>query len=195
MFFNEGWVEYEDRQNYLLEADVGVSTHFDHVETEFSFRTRILDYLWAGLPVVATGGDSFADLIEDRGLGVTVPPEDVDALEAALYQCSERPTPCASCRTGGGRVAPTSTAGPRCSSRWSSSAGTRDARPTSCPRRWPRWSGSRCSQVTRPLRMVHLREDLRTIGDHVRKGEVGLMVRKATGRATRVMKRSWSKQQ
>ncbi len=73
VFFNEGWVEYEDRQNYLLESDVGVSTHLDHVETEFSFRTRILDYLWAGLPVVATGGDSFAELIDERGVGRTVP--------------------------------------------------------------------------------------------------------------------------
>ncbi|HEX2118535.1 MAG TPA: glycosyltransferase, partial [Acidimicrobiales bacterium] len=52
VFFNEGWVAYEDRQNYLLEADIGVSTHLHHVETAFSFRTRILDYLWAGLPIV-----------------------------------------------------------------------------------------------------------------------------------------------
>jgi hypothetical protein len=36
-----------------------VSTHYEHVETTFAFRTRILDYLWAGLPVVATGGDAF----------------------------------------------------------------------------------------------------------------------------------------
>jgi glycosyltransferase involved in cell wall biosynthesis len=85
VFFNEGWVEYEDRQNYLLEADIGVSTHLDHIETEFSFRTRILDYLWASLPVVATAGDSFGDLIERDGFGLTVPPGDSDALEAALF--------------------------------------------------------------------------------------------------------------
>lgn len=85
-FFNEGWVEYEDRQNYLLESDVGVSTHLDHVETQFSFRTRILDYFWAGLPVVATGGDLLAEIIERAGVGLTVPPEDVDALEDALYR-------------------------------------------------------------------------------------------------------------
>ena len=54
VFFNEQWVAYDDRQNYLLDADIGVSTHFHHVETEFSFRTRILDYLWAGLPFVTT---------------------------------------------------------------------------------------------------------------------------------------------
>ncbi len=86
VFFNEDWVEYDDRQNYLLESDVGVSTHLDHVETRFSFRTRILDYLWAGLPVVATDGDALAELIDDRGLGITVPAGDVDALEQALFR-------------------------------------------------------------------------------------------------------------
>ena len=86
VFFNEDWVPYADRADYLLDADVGVSCHFPHVETEFAFRTRILDYLWAGLPIVATVGDSFAELIEARGLGRTVPPEDVDALARALEQ-------------------------------------------------------------------------------------------------------------
>ena len=89
VFFNEGWVDYDDRHNYLLEADAGVSTHFVHVETEFSFRTRILDYLWAGLPIVATEGDGFADLVRDRGLGLAVPPGDAralaDAIRSVLY--------------------------------------------------------------------------------------------------------------
>ncbi|MFM9876673.1 MAG: glycosyltransferase [Rhodoglobus sp.] len=84
VFFNEDWVQYVDRGDYLSEADAGVSTHFSHVETEFSFRTRILDYLWASLPMVVTQGDGFAELIEREGLGVVVPPEDVDALAAAL---------------------------------------------------------------------------------------------------------------
>jgi GT2 family glycosyltransferase/glycosyltransferase involved in cell wall biosynthesis len=86
VFFNEGWVEYAQRQDYLLESDVGVSTHLEHIETEFSFRTRILDYLWASLPVVATSGDSLAELIETRDLGLTVTAGDVDGLEAALHR-------------------------------------------------------------------------------------------------------------
>ena len=86
VFFNEGWVPYEDRQNHLLDADVGVTTHLDHVETEFSFRTRVLDYFWTSLPVVTTAGDPLAALVESRGLGLTVPAEDVDALEEALHR-------------------------------------------------------------------------------------------------------------
>jgi glycosyltransferase involved in cell wall biosynthesis len=84
VFFNETWVPYEERADYLLDADVGVSCHFPQVETEFSFRTRILDYLWAGLPIVCTDGDAFADLVDQEGLGRVVPPQDVDALTQAL---------------------------------------------------------------------------------------------------------------
>ncbi|GAB3503175.1 glycosyltransferase [Amycolatopsis cihanbeyliensis] len=84
VFFNEHWVPYEERQNWLLDADCGVTTHFEHVETTFAFRTRVLDYLWAGLPIVTTDGDAMADLVRTERLGVVVPAEDVDALAEAL---------------------------------------------------------------------------------------------------------------
>ena len=35
----------------------------DHLEARYAHRTRVLDYLWAGLPVVATRGDALADLV------------------------------------------------------------------------------------------------------------------------------------
>ena len=86
VFFNEGWVPYDQRADYLLDADLGVSTHFQHVETAFSFRTRILDYLWASLPIVATDGDTFGSLIRAHNLGRVVPAQDVDALVGALEE-------------------------------------------------------------------------------------------------------------
>jgi GT2 family glycosyltransferase/glycosyltransferase involved in cell wall biosynthesis len=86
VFFNEGWVPYDQRADYLLDADLGVSTHFQHVETAFSFRTRILDYLWASLPIVATDGDTFGTLIREHGLGRVVPAQQVDALVGALEE-------------------------------------------------------------------------------------------------------------
>ncbi|ANN20499.1 glycosyl transferase [Amycolatopsis orientalis] len=84
VFFNQQWVPFEERQNWLLDANCGVTTHYEHVETTFAFRTRVLDYLWAGLPIVTTDGDSFADLVREERLGVVVPAEDVDALADAL---------------------------------------------------------------------------------------------------------------
>ena len=84
VFFIEHWVRYEDRGAYLLEADIGLSTHQDHAESTFAFRTRILDYLWAGLPVLCSSGDAFGDLAATRGFGIAVPPNDVQALADAL---------------------------------------------------------------------------------------------------------------
>jgi hypothetical protein len=82
--FNESWVDFDDRQNYLIEADAGVSTHHAHIETTYSFRTRILDYLWAGLPMVVTEGDHFGDLVRSEGLGIAVEAHDVDGLAEAI---------------------------------------------------------------------------------------------------------------
>ncbi len=84
VFFNHDWVPYTDRQNYLAEADIGVSSHFDSVETRFSFRTRVLDYLWAGLPVVSTEGDAMAELVASRGLGMVTRYGSVDDWVVAL---------------------------------------------------------------------------------------------------------------
>ncbi|MEO6941438.1 MAG: glycosyltransferase, partial [Terrimesophilobacter sp.] len=84
VFFNNSWVDYDDRQNYLMEADAGVSTHHSHIETTFSFRTRILDYLWAELPMVVTDGDHFAELVAGEKLGIVVPAGDVEKLAEAL---------------------------------------------------------------------------------------------------------------
>lgn len=81
--FNEGWVPYAERGAWLAEADLGVSAHLDHLEARFSFRTRILDYLWAGLPVVASSGDALGDMVAAQGLGRAVAPGDVDGFAAA----------------------------------------------------------------------------------------------------------------
>jgi GT2 family glycosyltransferase/glycosyltransferase involved in cell wall biosynthesis len=89
VFFLDSWINYDERSKFLLNANVGVSAHFDHVETQFSFRTRILDYFWTGLPVITTKGDTLADLIEENKAGLTVAVEDVDGWAKAINEIFE----------------------------------------------------------------------------------------------------------
>lgn len=91
VFFNEGWVPYHERQNYLLEADAAVSSHFDSIETRFSFRTRVLDYLWAGLPILTSDGDSMAELVRQERLGLVLPVRDVEAWQEAILKLRNEP--------------------------------------------------------------------------------------------------------
>ena len=91
IFFND-WVPYADRQNYLLEADVGVSLHLDHIETRFSFRTRLLDYLWTGLPIVSTEGDVMGETLAAQSLAFLVAPEDVAGVAQSILKVLDQPT-------------------------------------------------------------------------------------------------------
>jgi glycosyltransferase involved in cell wall biosynthesis len=90
VFFNEGWVPYERRAAYLLEADVGVSAHLDELEARFAYRTRLLDCIWAALPIVTTDGDSLAELVEHHGLGLVVSPEDIEGYAVAIGTLLDR---------------------------------------------------------------------------------------------------------
>lgn len=92
VFFLEQWVPYEERGAYLLEADVGVSTAFDHAETALAFRTRFLDYLWAGLPVLCTGGDALAEMARAREFGIVVDPSDVEGLAEGMRRLADDPS-------------------------------------------------------------------------------------------------------
>jgi len=84
VFFNEEWVPYDRRGDWVLEADVGVSTHTDHIEAHLAFRTRFLDFFWAGVPILCTAGDTLGDTVERRQMGISVPPSDPDAIVRAI---------------------------------------------------------------------------------------------------------------
>lgn len=183
VFFNEGWVAYDDRHNYLLDADIGVSTHLDHVETAFSARTRILDYVWAALPVVATDGDGFADLIERESLGITVPPGDVEALEDALFRLLDDEELGVMCRKNLAAV--------RVRFAWPE---VLDPLLRFCrfPRRAPdladpEMRSSLGGETVKPPMRGWQRGDIRVAVDHLRRGGIMLAARKVLARMARTI--------
>jgi glycosyltransferase involved in cell wall biosynthesis len=84
VFFNQAWINYSERSAYFFEADIGISIHLKHLETEYSFRTRILDYIKHELPIICTEGDYFADLVNKEGLGIVVPVGGKDEIKEAM---------------------------------------------------------------------------------------------------------------
>jgi len=78
------WVPYDERGAILDEADVGIVASPEIAEVRLSFRTRLLDHFWAGLPTVCTAGDVLASLVDEAGAGIAVTPGDDAAMAAAL---------------------------------------------------------------------------------------------------------------
>ncbi len=93
VFFNDRWVPYGERGDWLLEASCNLAMHREHLETRFAFRTRVLDCLWAGLPIVCTEGDELAARVESDGWGATAPAGDAAAAAAALERVLDRGRP------------------------------------------------------------------------------------------------------
>lgn len=73
--------EYVD---HLRDANAGVTAHPRTMEARYATRTRVLDYLAAGLPVACTRGDAMSEYVEANGFGAVAEPGDVDAFEGAL---------------------------------------------------------------------------------------------------------------
>jgi len=72
----ESWRPFERRFELPLAADLAVVTHSPGLETDLSLRTRMVDLLWLGLPVVATAGGSMSRFVDAVGAGRTVAPGD-----------------------------------------------------------------------------------------------------------------------
>jgi len=78
------WVPAERRFDLLRDVDVLCSPHRPSLETRLSLRTRFLDALAAGCPVVLTEGGAVPRLVRQHAAGWVVPPTDAVALADAL---------------------------------------------------------------------------------------------------------------
>ena len=85
VFFTD-WRPYDERANWYLESDLAVTTHKPSLETELSHRTRVVDFLWGGLPVITTRGDAVGEMCRSRGCGSTVPPGEPGPLAEEIVR-------------------------------------------------------------------------------------------------------------
>lgn len=78
------WVPVERRYDLLRDVDLLVATHRPSLETRLSLRTRFLDALAVGCPVIATEGGGMSRLLQEYGAGAVVPPGDSAAVGEAI---------------------------------------------------------------------------------------------------------------
>ena len=86
VFFITDRIPYSDIGGFYLDANAAVSTYPDTLETRFCLGSRILDFVWAGLPMVVSGCDLQREFVEGQGLGIVVRPGDARALADAICQ-------------------------------------------------------------------------------------------------------------
>jgi glycosyltransferase involved in cell wall biosynthesis len=80
------WVPAERRYDLLRDVDLLVAPHRPSLETRLSLRTRFLDALAAGCPVITSEGGTMSRLLREHRAGWVVPPGDAEALAGALRE-------------------------------------------------------------------------------------------------------------
>jgi glycosyltransferase involved in cell wall biosynthesis len=80
------WVPAERRYDLLAEVDVLAASHRRDFETRLSLRTRFLDALAVGCPVLTSEGGAIARLLAADDAGWVVPEGDEVAIGRALHE-------------------------------------------------------------------------------------------------------------
>jgi glycosyltransferase involved in cell wall biosynthesis len=80
----ERWVPYAERHRILNRSTLVTVLHRSSDEAALSFRTRALDGVWAGVPLLLSEGGEVARLAREHGWGAVIPPGDVAAVAAAM---------------------------------------------------------------------------------------------------------------
>lgn len=78
-----GWVSREELLKVYSVAGAATYTDIQSPETFLGARTRVLDWISRGIPVVCTEGAEISDDISRHGMGVVVPSGDCEALASA----------------------------------------------------------------------------------------------------------------
>lgn len=87
----EPWVPYETRSSFFDRFAVALLTFPQSLETDLSMRTRVYDYLWAGLPIVSSSAPGTDEILRSYDAG-TVVEGSADDLASALVSILRKPT-------------------------------------------------------------------------------------------------------
>lgn len=91
VLFLDEWIPYEQRYDYLREADIGLTLHRHAEEAQLAARARYMDYLSAALPCVLGRGDETAEEFGAAGFATLLDQPDPERLLATLLALVDDP--------------------------------------------------------------------------------------------------------
>jgi glycosyltransferase involved in cell wall biosynthesis len=63
----QDWIKFDDRADWYLDSDLVVVINKEGEENKLSWRTRLVDFMWANLPVITNAGDPLGEtMIEHK---------------------------------------------------------------------------------------------------------------------------------
>ena len=57
------WVDFKDRADWYLDSDIVLVVNEEGPENKLAWRTRLVDFVWADLPILTNGGDPLGEML------------------------------------------------------------------------------------------------------------------------------------
>lgn len=86
------WVDFSDRINWYKNAGAVVSVNNVGEENIYSWRTRVMDYVWGEVPMITNGGDPLSDSLIENNAAVALNDTEESTLYAAISQIVNNPS-------------------------------------------------------------------------------------------------------
>ena len=66
------WVDFEKRKSWYSNANAIISINNPGGENTYSWRTRVMDYVWGGAPIITNGGDPLSEMLIDEQAAIRI---------------------------------------------------------------------------------------------------------------------------
>jgi glycosyltransferase involved in cell wall biosynthesis len=83
-----GWLPWSSLNDYYVESNAGINIDGLHYETVYGTRTRLLEMMAKGLPVVSSEGTELSFLLQAKGAALTFQSGDADQFGDHLIRLS-----------------------------------------------------------------------------------------------------------
>jgi len=80
------WVPFEDRADWYLDCNLIITLNEPGMENSLSWRTRVADYVWAGMPIASNGGDPLTEDLIAHGAAGRLDISTLENLSESIYK-------------------------------------------------------------------------------------------------------------
>ncbi|HVQ45024.1 MAG TPA: glycosyltransferase family 4 protein [Candidatus Saccharimonadia bacterium] len=91
LVFFVDWVDYAKRAEWYARANVVISLNSAGQENQFSWRTRVMDFVWGNLPIATNGGDPLSETLIKAGAAYRLEGTDVARMAEQLSELYNKP--------------------------------------------------------------------------------------------------------
>ena len=82
----QDWVNFSERADWYLDSDLVVLINKEGEENNLSWRTRLVDYTWASLPIVTNGGDPLSEILISNNAAVRLEALNAETIAKDIAQ-------------------------------------------------------------------------------------------------------------